>query len=539
MSRTLAIPARLEGSVAYREVAMVEVKEVLLLWLAGTSKSQIARQVGVDRKTVRSYVKVAIGAGLSLEAGIASLTEERLVAVLAELRPLCGRPHGDGWALCIEQREAIAKYLRSGVLLSKTRKLLARSGVRISYATLHRFAVEQLGFGRSAPTVLVADGKPGEELQVDTGWMTMLEADALGRRRRFRAWIFTPSVSRYRFVYPVFEESTKTAIEACEAAWAFYGGVFGVLVPDNTKAIVILADPLHPRITPAFLEYAQARDFHVDPARRRTPTDKGKVERTVRVVRDDCYGGEVLRSLDDAGTRAQYWCAVEHGMKRHSRTQRLPREHFEAVELAALKPAPSELYDVPLWCDPKVARDHHAQVAKALYSLPTRLIGKTLRARADRTLVRFFEGDELVKTHARQPPGGRSTDPSDFPPEKAAYATRDVAFLERQAASHGDCVGRFAKAILAGPLPWTRMRRVYALLGFCKRYGDARVEETCALALAAEMFDVHRLERMLKRAAPPRPPTPGNVIPLARYLRPPAQYALPLAPHKPSEKESP
>jgi DNA-binding NarL/FixJ family response regulator len=49
----------------YREVGMVEVKEVLLLWLAGRSKKAIARQVGLDPKTVRSYVAAAEAAGLT------------------------------------------------------------------------------------------------------------------------------------------------------------------------------------------------------------------------------------------------------------------------------------------------------------------------------------------------------------------------------------------------------------------------------------------------------------------------------------------
>jgi hypothetical protein len=75
------------------------------------------------------------------------------------------------------------------------------------------------------------------------------------------------------------------------------------------------------------------------------------------------------------------------------------------------------------------------------------------------------------------------------------------------------------------------MRRVRALMGLCRKYGDARVEETSRLALAADMVDVERLERMLKLAlAPPAPPpSTAQVIPLARYLRPPGQYALPLA----------
>src|SRR5262249_32108680 len=172
--------------------------------------------------------------------------------------------------------------------------------------------------------------------------MTTLEPDETGRRRRFRAWIFTPSVSRYRFVYPCSEETTASAIEACEAAWAFYGGVFTVIIPDNTKTIVHTADALAPRLVTAFLEYAQARRFHVDPTRVRSPKDKARVERSVRDVRDDCFAGEALHSIDDARHRAHTWCADEYGMRRHSTTGRMPREHFETDEKAKLLPAPTD-----------------------------------------------------------------------------------------------------------------------------------------------------------------------------------------------------
>ena len=34
----------------------------------------------------------------------------------------------------------------------------------------------------------------------------------------------------------------------------------------------------------------------------------------------------------------------------------------------------------------------------------------------------------------------------------------------------GDAIGRYATALLDIPLPWTRMRHVYALLGLVKRW---------------------------------------------------------------------
>jgi transposase len=522
---------------AYREVTMLELKEVLRLWLAGVGKKPIAAQLGLDVKTVRRYLRAAEECGL--RAGQQFVTDDQFALVAAALRSLVERAHGDSWELCERERTFIAQHLAQHLKLSKVQRLLARRGVAVPYPTLHRFAVAELDFGRTATTVPVADCEPGEEVQLDTGWMTLLEPDLFGKRRRFRAWIFTAVRSRHRFAHVCFEETTRTAIAACEAAWEFFGGVFRVLIPDNTKSIVQTADPLAPRFTATFLEYAQSRGFHIDTARVRSPRDKGRVERAVQPVRDDCFAGEHLHTLEQAQERAVHWCSNEYGRRRHTRTQRLPLEQFEAEEKPALLPVPREQYDVPLWCEPLVARDQCAQVAKALYSLPTRFVGKRLRARADRSTARFYEGATLVKTHARQPPGGKSIDASDYPEHKTAYAMRDLVFLEQQARKHGDAIGRFAHALLEGPLPWTRMRRVYALLGLAKRYGDGRVESACATALAIDMLDVHRLERMLKLAPPPPPPSAPNLIPLARFLRSPSQYALPLASReaeKPEEK---
>jgi transposase len=514
----------------YREVTRVEIKEVLRQWVGGAGCKRIGARLELDAKTVRRYVHAAQALGLTRVSGEVALCDESLAALLASLRTQAGRPRGDAWERCQAHRDRIKQLLAQGLRLSKLRKLLLRQGVQVPYATLHRFAVAELGFGRTAATVPIADCAPGEELQVDTGWMGHLEPDALGKRRRFRAWIFTAVYSRHRFVWPCMHETTATAIQACEQAWQFFGGIFRVLLPDNTKAIVVLADPLDARINPIFLEYAQARGFVVDPARARHARDKGRVERAVPSVRDDCFAGERLESFLEAHERAELWCRQEYGLRRHSRTQRLPLECFEAEEQPHLLPPPAALYEIPHWCDPKVGRDHLAQVAKALYSLPTRFIGKHLRARADRTLVCFYDQGKLVKTHARQSPGGRSIDPNDFPPHKSAYAMRDIGFLERQATQHGEAIGRFAHQVLEGPLPWTRMRRVYALLALVRRYGEPRVEQTCRLALDAQMFDVRRLERMLQAATTVAPTTPpsGTTPAPARHLRPASQYSLQL-----------
>jgi hypothetical protein len=536
----------------YREVGMLHVKEVLRLWLAHVSKKRIAELTQLDRKTVRRYIALARELGLTPTPRgaitINTISDEQLASVLLALKNDPGRPHGESWQRCVEHRAFIEAKLDQAKL-SKVRRLLLRQGVDIPYATLHRFAVAELGYGRTAATMPVADPEPGIEVQLDTGWVGSFAPDLFGKRRRFRAWIFTAVCSRHRFVYPVLQETTVTAIEACEAAWAYFGGVFPVLIPDNTKAIVHDADALGAGITRTFLEYAQARGFHIDPTRSRHPRDKPRVERAVQTVRDDCFAAEALQSLEDARHHAQRWAHDEYGLRRHSTTQRRPLEHFESVEQPRLLPAPADAYEIPLWAEPKVARDQHAQVDRALYSLPLEYRGKRLHARADRTTVRFYLAGLLIKTHPRMAPGQRSTDPADFPPEKAAYALRDLEFLKNQAALHGTAVGELATIILDGPLPWTRMRRVYALLRLAQKFGSTRVNTACRTALAFEMYDVRRLQRIIEMGAergttPPLTPTEPatvipKVIPIARYLRPPGQYALPLPPAPPPPLSTP
>jgi transposase len=521
----------------YRAVAIEDLKEVLRQWLQGAGKKTIASRVGLDPKTVRRYVEAGQRAGLVRAPDVVEPTEAQLSAIAAAVQPGTGRPRGDVWARCEEHREQIQKLVDEGLRLTKVRKLLRRTGIELPYSTLHRYAVEELKVGEASPSVPLSEGEPGHELQVDTGWVLKLP-DERGVQRSVKAWIFTAAVSRHRFVWPIRRETTQSAIEACEAAWEFFGGVFAVLLPDNTKAIVAVPDPLHPRITPLFLEYAQARHFLIDPARVRHPKDKARVERSVPTVRDDCYGGERLRTLEEARERGRDWSLTEYGQTIHRRTQRKPLEHFKDVELPRLRPAPAAHYDVPVWCEPTVGPDHLATVAKAVYTLPSDLIGHTLRARADRTKVVFYEGVDIVKVHPRQPPGGRSIDRNDLPREKVAYALRDGDQLIRDAAEHGEAVCRYTAALLDSPLPWTRLRAVHALLGDCRKYGSARVEEACGTALESGMLDVSRLHRMLERATAAPPPPPQNVIPIGRYLRPASQYALPRPPRQSEGGES-
>lgn len=519
----------------FREVSVIEVREVLRGWLEGAGLRTVAERAGVDRKTARRYVQAAQEAGLDRSAGWAAVDDELVGVVVQAVRPARPNGHGPSWEVLLAHEEQITAWVKgegqdAGPLsIVKIEELLARQGVVVPYRTLHRFATQRCGYRAKETTVRVDDGEPGVELQVDFGHMGYLVDPVDGRRRKVHALIFTAVVSRHMFVWLTYSQTLTAVIAGCEAAWAFFGGVFKVLVPDNLKPVVTDADPVNPRLSTGWLDYAQHAGFVTDPARVRSPKDKPRVERAVQYVRGNFWAGEDFTDLAAAQARAQAWCAGRAGMRIHGTTQRRPVELFAEREAGCLLPVPAP-YDQPVLTRVKVHRDYHVEVAKALYSVPEQFLGQHLDARADSQLVKLYTtgtgGGRLVKTHPRQAPGQRSTDRADLPEHKAGYALRDLTALIATCAGHGENVGIYAERLLDDPLPWTRMRSVYRLLGLVRRHGPGPVEQACSRSLDLDVVSVTKIANMLERATEGQPP----VLPAAagapggRFARDPAEY---------------
>lgn len=508
----------------FREVSVVEVREVLRAWLEGAGLRRVAERAGVDRKTARRYVEAAQAAGLVREAGTAAVSDELVGLVVESVRPARPGGHGLAWEMLLGHEEQVRSWVAGQITadgvrheplsIVKIEELLARQGVRVPYRTLHRFAVERCGFssGRGT-TVRVADGEPGVECQLDFAQMGLLPDPETGRRRRVHALIFTAVLSRHMFVWLSYSQTLSTVIAGCEAAWGFFGGAFKVLIPDNLTPVVTKADALTPRFSQGWLDYAQHVGFGTDPARVRSPQDKPRVERVVQYVRGNFWAGETFTDLADAQARVELWCRERAGMRIHGTTQQRPAEHFAAAEAGCMLPVPA-LYDQPVFTRVKVHRDFHVEIAKALYSVPEAHLGRFLDARADSELVKLYSvggaagagGGRLVKTHPRQPPGGRSTDPADLPEHKVGYAMRDLTRLIAVCAGHGPSIGIYAERLLDDPLPWTRMRSVYRLQGLVTRYGPEPVETACNRALDLDVVSVSKVAAMLAKATEQQQP---------------------------------
>jgi hypothetical protein len=107
-----------------------------------------------------------------------------------------------------------------------------------------------------------------------------------------------------------------------------------------------------------------------------------------------------------------------------------------------------------------------------------------------------------------------------------------VTALIALCAGHGHNVGIYAERLLDDPLPWTRMRSVYRLLGLVRRYGPVPVEAACSRSLDLDVVSVTKIASMLTKATEQEPtalPAAAGAPP-GGFARDPAEYALP-APH--------
>jgi transposase len=506
---------------AYRELHVIEIKEILRLWAMGRGLRTIASRTGTDRKTVRRYVEAAEAAGLMRGD---TVSDEVVAEVVSSVMPGGSTEVGEAREKCREHRELLAGWVAEGCKSPKLRRLLARhAGVRVPLRTLQRFVAEELAEPDEG-TVRVVDGKPGE-LEIDFLLFGKFTDAETGRERKMHGLLCTAAYSRHQFVWPCLREGRNELIEGLEAAWRFFGGVFPVVIGDNPKAAVDKADELAPQINPEFLEYLQERGIEADLARVRSPRDKARVERQVSYVRNDFWRGERFGSVVEAQEEAVRWSQEMAGLRTHGTTRRAPIEHFEAEERSLLLPAPEAPYDRPRWTTHQVGRDHAVMVGYALYSVPYQLGCCEIQARSDSRTVKLYHKRVLVKVHPRQPEGGAHLDAADMPPRKAALATRDPSSLLARATKHGEHVGRFAGGLLEGPLPWTRMRHVYRLLRLADQHGAELLEEACSRSLEVGVVDVTRLARMLERglvkrtaAEPPAPAAPAPRRP-AQKLR--------------------
>ena len=405
---------------AFKRIQLMEIWEILRRWHDGQSISAIATSTGCDRKTVRTYIRLACDQGL---------TRQRVLERKNEILPLLQAAIDQLHAKAAKQA-LLASYLdeilslvtnTDNPLKPKTafEVICERHDLRgkVSYSSFKRLARARQISAKTLRSTCRIELPPGQQLQVDYGRMGLLLDTVSGRRRTVHAFIGTLSFSRHKFVDFVFSQDQQSFVKSHITMFEFFGGVSNTIVIDNLKSGVLRPDLYDPALNRAFAEMAEHYHTFIDPGRVASPRDKGKVERDVQTVREffrktiALYPSITIIELNRLTRR---WLLDEYGGRPHGTTGQKPFVLFSEYERQALLPLPPEAYTVALWRQATVHPDHYIQINRHFYSVPDPFVGKTVQVKVTPSTIQVFYQERLIKTHpvARTL---RSTDWADFP----------------------------------------------------------------------------------------------------------------------------
>jgi transposase len=469
---------------ARRTFDVPNVTEILVHWDAGRSQSEIADSLGLDRKTVKKYLIPAIEAGMEPGSGRTQADWSALVREwFPQLVDTTLRQYS--WPFIEPHRDYIVEQLEAGVTKATIhQRLRDEHGLQASVASVKRWIAANLPEQalRSKVTVLREDLPPGQEGQIDYGYLGSWVDPLGGRRRRVWGFVMVLACSRHLFLRPVLTMDQAAWTESHVEAFAFFGGAPTRLVPDNLRTGVERADLYDPLINRCYAELANHYEVLIDPARARKPRDKARVERPMPYCRDSFFRGRAFASIEHMQAEAVRWSQQVAG-RRSCRPLggATPLSVFEAIEAEQLKPLPRTMFVLAAWSRPTVGPDIHVKVGKTLYSVPWRLIGCKVDARSTATTVQIFHKGELIATHPFKAKG-KQTDYSHYPPEKIAFRMRTPVWCRTRAAEIGEDTAAVIDDLLAVNALF-RLRAAQGVLGLATKYNPARLEAACGKAL--------------------------------------------------------
>jgi transposase len=415
---------------------------------AGTSRRQLARELGVSRRTVQR-VLTRVAAARTGEQPASSLPKPpaRRSSLLDEHEPFL--------------RQLLERY--PNLTAVRVLEELRGRGFTGSYTTVR----ERVRALRPQPTlepVARFETAPGQQAQMDYSTFD-LDFTAEGRRR---VYLFSYLLSYSRRAYLRFVESQDftTTIREHVHAFTYLQGVAAVCLYDNMKVVVLRHDADGPLFNPRFLAFATHYGFKPWACQPRRPQTKGKQERVFAYVESSLLSGRSFRTLDHLNEVTRWWLAQVADVRTLRESQQRPLERY-AEEQPHLIPLPAQPYDTALVVYRVVNVDGFIAYQQNFYSVPWRYLGQALPVRVtEDELVLYTPQLEEIARHRlfpRQLTNQRSADKTHRPRDNSA---EHLTLLRERFSELSPTAARFLEGLLRDQrCGRAQARKVLALLG--------------------------------------------------------------------------
>jgi len=240
---------------------------------------------------------------------------------------------------------------------------------------------------------------PGEQGQVDWGHFGHVQ---IGRAKRaLMAFVMVLSWSRQIFVRFYLNARMDAFLHGHVAAFEAWDGLPRVLLYDNLRSAVLNRRGDTIEFNPTLLDLSAHYRFEPRPVAPARGNQKGRVERTIRYVRENFFAARKWSDLDDLNAQALAWCWGHSSNRPCPQDPRMTvREAFEK-ERTHLITLPDNPFPADECVEVRVAKTPYIRFDLNDYSVPHTLVQRTLTLRASLDSVRVFDAGQVVAEHAR------------------------------------------------------------------------------------------------------------------------------------------
>ena len=481
---------------------------IITLAQRGWSQRRIARELAVDRETVKRYAppakpatnptagseeqKPATGAIPTTGSDVPGAATEPAKPATPATNPTAGFLPGPP-SQCEPHRSVIAEALERGLTAQRIHQdLCTEHGFRGSYESVKRF-VRRMGATLSLPFRRI-ECAPGEEMQVDFGQGSWIEAD--GKRRRPHLFRAVLSHSRKGYSEVVWRQDTETFIRCCENAFRHFGGVTRTTVVDNLKAAVLDPDWFDPTLNPKMADFAKHYGTVVLPTQPARPEHKGKIEAGVKYAQNNALKGRTFVSLAEQNLFLSEWERRVADTRIHGTVRQQVSALF-AAERPALSPLPESLFPSFTEARRKVHRDGHVEFEKAYYSVPPEYLGREVWVRGESRVVRILNHrQEAIALHARAEAGRFATTDAHIHAHKKSGVERGAEYWLDRCRLIGPHAGAWAEAFFAQRGVYG-LRTLQGLVSLAKQHPAGALEHATATAKRRGVWRLQDLRRLL------------------------------------------
>jgi len=336
----------------------------------GMAKKAIARELGLDIKTVRKWIR----------SEWKPQRREREAPMLAT---------HDEW---IQKR-----FPEVGYNAEVLHRELRDQGYEGSYVTVQRH-VRPLR--RAAQPELATERyetAPGAQAQVDWGMLNVWVGES---KIKVHLFVMVLGYSRRIFVRAYLNEKLGNLLDGHEAAFEHFGGRTETILYDNPRTIVLSKDETsgHVEWNRRFKDRMDFYGVEIKLCRYYRAQTKGKVESGVKYVKRNALAGRRFESLEDLNGWLTTWSRTIADERVHGTTHEVPRERFdrdERMKMIAIDRRPPSRECRSL--QRQVAVDGYVSVETNRYPVPYEWCRAHVDIQLDETTVRLVHGEDSIE----------------------------------------------------------------------------------------------------------------------------------------------